>query len=173
MKKIQAILLGKQITSNSSEAYALLEKSQFGEKQNQKIFYSLTEAFFLIEDNKMQIFDFRNNLLTESQLLKKFQHLDKNFIPKYLTFKDLRKKGYIVKTALKFGAEFRIYEKGKRISESHSKWLCYPIQENQSIKWQDFAAKNRIAHSSKKKLLIAIIDEENQISYYETNWIKP
>ena len=114
MKKIQAILLGKQITSNSSEAHALFEKSRFGEKQGQKILYSLTEAFFLLEDNKMQISDFRNNLLTENQLLKKFQHLDKNFTLKYSVFKDLRKKGYIIKTALKFGAEFRVYEKGKK-----------------------------------------------------------
>ena len=173
MKKIQATLLHNQITSNTSEAHTLHQKSRFGEKQNQKILYSLSEAFFLIQDNKMQLFDSRDKPLKENELLKKLQRLDKNFSLKYPVFKDLRQKGYIVKTALKFGAEFRVYEKGKQITKTHSKWLCYPVQENQSIKWQDFAAKNRVAHSSKKNLLIAIIDEENQISYYEIKWTRP
>jgi len=171
MQKITATLINNQITSNTSEAHTLFQKSNFGEKSNQKIIYSISEAFFLTQENKMQILDFKNNPLSENQLLKKFCKLDKNFPTKYTAFKDLRKKGYIVKTALKFGADFRVYDKTKKTS--HSKWLCYPIQENQSIKWQDFAAKNRVAHSTKKNLLIAIVDEENQISYYEIKWTQP
>lgn len=173
MKKIPATILKNQVTSNASEAHTLYQKSRFGEKFMQKILYSLSEAFFLTQENKMQIFDFKNNPLSETQLLKKFTRFDKNFLWKYTVFKDLRKKGYIVKTALKFGAEFRVYEKGKKINTSHSKWLCFPIQENQSIKWQDFAAKNRVAHSTKKNLLIAIVDEENKVSYYEVKWTQP
>jgi tRNA splicing endonuclease len=38
--------------------------------------------------------------------------------------------------------------------------------------WQDFASKNRIAHSTKKRLLIAVVDEENDVSYFEINWMK-
>ncbi len=173
MKKIQATLLANQVTSNSSEAHALYQKSHFGEKLNQKILYSIYETLFLVQENKMQAINFRNIPLTENQLLKKFTKLNKNFQENYTVFKDLRKKSYIVKTALKFGAEFRVYEKGKQVTKSHSKWLCYPTQENQSIKWQDFAAKNRVAHSTKKNLLIAIVDEENQISYYEIKWTQP
>jgi len=173
MKKIQSTLLKNQVTSNSSEAHTLFQKSRFGEKINQKILYSLSETLFLIQENKIQVNDSKNKPISENDLLKKFTKLDKNFLQKYTVFKDLREKGYVVKTALKFGAEFRVYDKGSEAKKTHSKWLCYPIPENQSIKWTDFAAKNRVAHSSKKNLLIAIIDEENQISYYEIKWTKP
>ena len=74
-----------------------------------------------------------------------------------------------MKTALKFGAEFRVYEKRK----NHSKWILFPVSENKSITWQDFSAKNRVAHSTKKNLLIAIVDEETKVSYYEIRWIQP
>ena len=171
MKKIQATLIKNQVTSNSSEAHTLFQKSRFGEKSGQKILYSLAEAFFLLEENKIQITDYKDKPLSEKDILKKFTKLDKTFQTKYPVFKDLRKKSYIVKTALKFGADFRIYENGK--FQSHSKWLCYATPENQSIKWQDFAAKNRVAHSSKKNLLIAILDQENQVSYYEVKWTRP
>ncbi|MFH0808119.1 MAG: tRNA-intron lyase [archaeon] len=171
MQKITAILIGNQITSNSSEAHTIFKKSHFGEKLGQKILYSICEAFYLHEQNKMQILDFKNSPIPENILLKKFQNLDKTFTTKYPVFKDLREKSYIVKTALKFGADFRVYEKGK--TTTHSKWLCYATRENSSLKWQDFAAKNRVAHSTKKNLLIAIVDEENQISYYEIKWTQP
>ncbi len=173
MEKIIATLLKNRVTSNDSQAHSLFQKSSFGEKMGEKILYSLSEALFLVEEKKMQIVDFRDIKLSENQLLKKFTTFNKNFQANYTVFKDLRKKSYIVKTALKFGAEFRIYEKGKQIKNSHSKWLCYPVLENQTIKWQDFAAKNRVAHSSKKNLLIAIVDEENKITYYEIRWTRP
>ena len=171
MEKFTATLLKNQVTSNSSNAHALHKKSNFGAKSNQKIFYSLSETLFLVQKNKMQVLDFRNNILSESQLLKKSTRLDKNFLTKYQVFKDLREKSYIVKTALKFGADFRVYD--KETKKSHSKWLCYVTNENQSIKWSDFAAKNRVAHSTKKNLLIAIVDEENYVTYYEIKWAKP
>ena len=119
----------------------------------------------------MQLFDTKNKPISEADLIKKLSRSNKNFQIKYQVFKNLREKGYLVKTALKFGADFRIYEKGK--TNTHSKWLCYVTTENKRIKWQDFAAKNRVAHSTKKNLLIAIVDEENQITYYEIKWIQP
>ncbi len=172
MAKIKATLISERITSNSIEAQNLFATNRFGEKIGEKILYSLPEALYLVQDKKMEIVSNQNKILTQNEILKKFERIDKKFKTKYFVFKDLRKKGYIVKTALKFGAEFRVYEKGKKISESHSKWILFPVSENKQMTWQDFSAKNRIAHSTKKNLLIAIVDEEGDVSYYEIKWIK-
>jgi tRNA-intron endonuclease len=172
MEKIKANLISGQVSSNSTEASNLFATSRFGEKSGQKIIYSLFETLYLIQDKKLVLYDFREKELSEIEVLKKFSRLDKNFSYKYSAFKDLRKKGYIVKTALKFGAEFRIYEKGKKIEQAHSKWICFPVPENESHTWQDFTAKNRVAHSTKKNLLIAIVDDESDVSYFEVKWTK-
>jgi tRNA-intron endonuclease len=66
-------------------------------------------------------------------------------------YKNLRKQSYTVKTGLKFGADFRVYEKGKTPDESHAKWLVFVEHETNKNSWQDFSAKNRVAHSTKKK----------------------
>ncbi len=173
MTKIKANLISERITSNTAEAQSLFATSRFGEKTGEKIIYSLFEALFLVQQNKMDIFDFRDKKIELKNLLKKFQRIDKRFHTKYLAFKDLREKGYIVKTALKFGAEFRVYEKGKKINKDHSKWICFPVSENQTSTWQDFVAKNRVAHSTKKNLLIAIVDDESDVSYFEVKWTRP
>lgn len=172
MTKIKANLISEKVTSNTAEAQNLFATSRFGEKLGEKILYSLSEALFLVQDKKMDIIDYRDNKLAQKEILKKFSRIDKNFKTKYLAFKDLRKNGYIVKTALKFGAEFRVYEKGSKMGQSHSKWLCFPVSENKQLTWQEFAAKNRIAHSTKKNLLIAVVDDEGEVSYFEVKWTR-
>lgn len=172
MKKIKATLISEKVTSNTAEAQSLFATSRFGEKFGEKILYSLSETLYLIQEKKLELYDFKDKILTQKEILKKFERIDKKFKTKYLVFKDLRKKGYIVKTALKFGAEFRVYEKGKEINQSHSKWICFPVSENKTLTWQEFSAKNRVAHSTKKNLLIAVVDDEGSVSYYEVKWTK-
>jgi tRNA-intron endonuclease len=104
----------------------------------------------------MKIFGVRAEM-SEEEALKKLHKLDSRLSVRLPVFSDLRKKGYIVKTALKFGAEFRVYEKGAKPGEEHARWVLYAIKESEKMTWHDFSAKNRVAHSTKKKLLLAIV----------------
>ena len=168
---IKAYLTGEIVSSNEQDAFNLYEKSVLGEKLGEKIQYSLSEALYLVEKKKMEVYQ-KTKKLSFNQLTEKFQKIDKNIQVKYSVFKDLRDKGYIVKTALKFGADFRVYSKGIKPGQDHAKWILYPVKESQKLTWHDFAAKNRVAHSTKKNLLIAIVDEENDVTYYEISWVR-
>ncbi len=172
MEKIKSHIIGEIIFSNTSEAHGLYKKSCFGEPVGEKIQYSLPEALFLAEKGKMEIFS-RDKKIPEKELFKKFKRIDKKIQIKYPVFKDLREKGYIVKTALKFGAEFRVYDKGARPGKKHAKWIVFTDYESKKLTWHEFSAKNRVAHSTKKNLLLAIVDEEGDISYYEVKWLRP
>jgi tRNA-intron endonuclease len=171
-KEIIAHLIGTTLTSNSKQAYAYCKQSSFGEHIEDKIKYTLSEGLFLVQNEKMDIYQ-NNKLLTAEELIQKFTKADKKFPVKYAVFKDLRVKGYVIKTALKFGAEFRAYEKGKKPGKEHSKWIIFTDNENNKTTWHEFAAKNRVAHSTNKNVLLAIVDEEGQITYYEIKWTKP
>ncbi|MBT3691055.1 tRNA-intron lyase, partial [Candidatus Woesearchaeota archaeon] len=50
--------------------------------------------------------------------------------------------------------------------------IVFVDSETGKLTWHEFTAKNRVAHSTKKKLLIAIVDHEGKVSYYEVDWIK-
>jgi tRNA-intron endonuclease len=120
----------------------------------------------------MSVF-FGKKVISFDELIKKLKKKDKKIETKFAVYQDLRKKGYIIKTALKFGAEFRVYNKGVKPGENHARWILFTVREHDALSWHDFAAKNRVAHSTQKKLLIAIVDEESDVSYYEAGWIKP
>jgi len=168
---IQAHLIGNLIYSKSEDSFSLYEKSLFGEKKSGRVEYSNIEVLYLLEKQKIVILKNKKNVLFDV-LLKRLKKLDKRIEIKYSVFKDLRDKGYLVKTALKYGADFRVYEKGVKPSMDHAKWVLFAINENSPFNAQDFVAKNRIAHSVNKKLLIAVVDDEFDVSYYEVGWVK-
>lgn len=169
MKKIVAYFIGDKIYSNSKEAFDLNESQMVGEKSEGKIFYMLEEALHLINTNKIILKDHNLKEISEETFIKKSSKISKNFFSRYLVYENLSKKGYKIKTGFKFGADFRIYEKGKK-KEKHSKWICFCVNEKEKFSWTEFSSKNRVANSTRKKLLIAMIDQENKITYYEISW---
>lgn len=170
--KITAVFSGENIFSNKKSAFALFEQSRFGESKEGKIYYSFYEALYLLEKKKL-ILSQAKKKISFNKLLDKLKKSDKKIETKYFVFKDMRDRGYIVKTALKFGAEFRVYDKGVHPGQDHARWILFPVKESDSLTWHDFSAKNRVAHSTKKNLLIAIVDDERDITYYEIKWVKP
>jgi len=172
MEKIKTYMNGEIVFSADAEAYSLYQKSHLGEPVEDKIQYSLTEALYLIQKEKIEIFSNKKKI-SKSDFMNKTRKIDKKIQIKYPVFKDLREKGYVVKSALKFGADFRVYDKGSKPGEKHAKWVVFVDHESKKLTWHDFSAKNRIAHSTKKNLLLAIVDEEGDVSYYEVKWLKP
>lgn len=171
---IKGTFIQERIMIENSEAARLLqEKSCFGWLEKNRITLTLIEAFYLIQKEKLQVLDGKSKPFSEEAFLKKAVKLEPQFWVKYCVFRDLRNRGYIVKTALKFGADFRVYDRGIKPGEDHAKWIVYPVHEGSTLTWHDFSAKNRVAHSTKKRLLIGIVDEESDVTYYSISWIRP
>lgn len=160
-------------TELSDAAKELYNSSRYGVLSGEKVILAMVEAVYLVEKEKIEIFDGRNHKLTKEELIKKATKKQKDFFIRYVVFKDLRERGYVVKTALKFGADFRVYDRGVKPGEDHAKWVVFPVHETEALTWYDFSAKNRVAHSTKKRLLIAVVDEEQDVSYWECKWIRP
>lgn len=161
-------------TENSDQARELYTNACFGTQQEDgRIKLSPLETLYLLDTKRIQLCTTHNRPITTLQLTNRIRKHDKNLSTRYAVFKDLRNRGYIVKTALKFGADFRVYDRGIKPGEDHARWVVYPVHERTTLTWYDFSAKNRVAHSTKKNLLIGVADDEGDISYWEIRWIRP
>jgi len=161
---------GHILCENTALAKSLYEKARFGSLSGSQVELSILDAVYLAEKGKLDVVDSRNKPV---DIVKKAVRLDKRFKIRYPVFRDLRKRGYIVKTALKFGADFRVYDKGAKPGQAHAKWVVFCAKESDSHTWHDFSAKNRVAHSTKKNLLMAVVDDEGDVSYWEVRWLRP
>ena len=160
------------LSDDKGPARVLYDQSRFGEPKEKKMNYSLVEALYLLEKERMNIFDGKKKMTVDS-FIKKARKAEPNFWIRYCVFRDMRARGYIVKTALKFGADFRVYDRGVKPGDDHAKWIIFPVHEGDTLTWYDFASKNRVAHSTRKRLLLAIVDEENSVTFYECRWLRP
>ncbi|MCA9495868.1 MAG: tRNA-intron lyase, partial [Nanoarchaeota archaeon] len=123
------------------------------------------EVLFLLEKLKIEVY-YKEEKLKFDDCLK----LSKLKIEDYLVYKDLKSKGYQIKSGAKYGFAFRIYDKGIKESEDHSLWLVDIFKENKSLNFREILGKNRVAHSTNKKMIFAIFDEDNSITYLENSW---
>jgi len=172
--KVKAVFIKERIvTEDTDEAKNFYNKNRFGKiLDNGKLQLSLLEGLYLMEKDKLDIVNASNRKIEFETFLKKAKKVEPNFWIRYCVFKDIRNRGYIVKTALKFGADFRVYDRGIKPGEEHAKWIVYPVSEGSTLTWHEFAAKNRVAHSTRKKLLIGIVDDEADVTYYEIRWMR-
>ena len=167
---MNAELSGNLIILKNDKGQKLYEKSYFGNQTQEGIQLSLIEALYLTEKEKITIL--KNGM--KISIEKMFEIIrDMDLFTKYLVYSDLRNRGYIVKTGFKYGSEFRLYERGKSPGNGHSDYLVKVYPENYQMKSSDFSSYVRVAHGVNKKLLFAVVDEENDITYYNVEWTRP
>lgn len=162
----------KVIAEVNNTVRDLYNLGRYGEITTDHVTYSLVEGLYLYEKGKISLKEGRKKM-TVQKFIEYAQQFEPTFRIRYMVYKDLRNRGYIVKTALKFGADFRVYDRGVKPGDDHAKWIVFPVHESSGFTWHEFSAKNRVAHSTRKKLLLGIVDEENDVTYYECNWTKP
>ena len=159
-----------KIEEGSKRPIALHEKSFFGKIEYNELHLSLIEACYLLEKGRLDVYkddkkcdvDFLLGILKSAMLF-----------PKYIVYRDLRDRGYIIKTGFKYGSEFRLYDRGRSPGKGHSDYLVKIIYENYDINALDFASYVRVSHGVNKNLLLAIVDNDFDITYYNVEWTRP
>jgi len=89
----------------------------------------------------------------------------------YTVYRDLRGKGYVVRPAMKFGADFAVYQYGPGID--HAPFIVHVIPGNQSIDPVEMVRAGRLSHTVRKKFILATIDEaQKKVLYFMFVWWK-
>ncbi|ABC57050.1 MULTISPECIES: tRNA-intron lyase [Methanosphaera] len=165
-----SILLNDRVIVKDENAHNLYNKRYYGNLTDSGLELSFIEALFLLTKNKIEIYD-DDKLITKEDLTDIIRQ--KHIFSHYLVYKDLRIRGYIIKTGFKYGSDFRIYERGHAPGDGHSNFLVKILSEEQEIKVRDFSSYVRVAHGVRKTLLLAVVDDEYDITYYDIEWTKP
>lgn len=159
-----------KIEEGSKRPIALHEKSLFGKIEADTLNLSLIEACYLLEKGRLDVYEdeIKCSLDYFIDLLK-----NKEIYGKYIVFRDLKDRGYVIKTGFKYGSDFRLYNRGGGLGKGHSDYLVKIIYETYEINALDFSSYVRVSHGVNKKLLLAIVDDDLDITYYNVEWTRP
>ncbi len=161
------------VSGDMAYLQSLRDRGNFGTIVNNNLELSLCEALYLIEKAKLEVFDKTHRPLSVNGFARKAKEFDPRFWIRYKVYADIRGKGYITKAALKYGADFSVYDRGMTPEKAHSRWLLFAVSADDGFTWREFSAMNRVAHSVKKELLIGVVDGQSDVTYYGINWVRP
>jgi tRNA-intron endonuclease len=132
----------------------------FGDLKRNKLYFTPYESFYLIEKQKIHVSTKKEEKeVNLRELVRKFSLKKPEVWIKYLVYRDLRDRGYIVRESGS-NFDFDIYGKG-------------PLRRLISIVYEGGEASLRklekllaIAEREKKELILAVVDRRTDIVYY-------
>ncbi len=134
---------------------------------------SLLEATYLAEKGLLEVWTpGRDEPLSIDELRERARRAIAEFDQQYLVYKELREGGYVVRSGLKFGSDFAVYEYGPGID--HAPFLVHVMDMHADLDPIEIVRAGRLSHAVRKTFIVAAVDRaRGQARYITFKWYKP
>ena len=166
-------LRGQDIfVDEEKEAGQLYSKGYFGKPQSGGgLKLSLIEAIYLTEAGKLKVYK-GSEPQNLDKLFRMGNKLIENFEINYIVYRDLRQRGYVVKKGTA-PLDFRLLPRGGIPGKNPSEYWVLAMSERGEFDVEEMTGIVKKVLKAKKTLLLAVVDEESDITYYRTKMVKP
>ena len=154
---------GQVVFPRASELMEIRERG-FGDLRGKKLVLSPHEAFYLLEKNRITVENMEGEKITFEELVKSLSGRKAEIWVKYLVYRDLRDRGYIVRECP--GFDYEIHGKG-------------PMRRYVSIVYEGGEANLKTLRKllkrstrEKKELILAVVDRRTDIVYYSLEFLR-
>lgn len=140
------------------DGQALYDQGGYGRRNGNALLFAPHEALYLVQRGKIVVegYDFDALLAVFGQ--------QPNLVRSYLVYRDIRERGYAIQTG---PHDFRIFRRGQRPGKGESLYLVRVVSERDPIRFQDLIQEVTTAHNLRKLYVLAVVDDEDEITYYE------
>lgn len=147
----------------------LLRNKGFGEREDNDYLLETYEALYLLYLKKLAITGGRIDSF--ASLLKHVLKYDKEIVTRFLVYRDLRSRGYVVKEGFGFGADFRVYERGE-YEKKRAKYVVFCINEGINVKVGELSKNVREIETMGKNAIAAVVERRGEVIYYKLSNMK-
>lgn len=171
----EAVVRGKEnVEKVHSENY-------YGSKESdEKLSLSFCEVFHLAFNKGNISIKHQDEKLSKDQAMRLMSERDSEFSTKYPVYSDLRERGLTVKTGFKYGTHFRTYKRGvnpykegPKTNREHTDRLVHCKNEASNLSLTDLSQRVRLGENVRANTVMAVVDSEKDITYYDIQRIKP
>lgn len=157
---------------DAAEASTLLNRGSFGEpRPGGGLSLSVMESIYLAETGRLSVAS-GDRTVPLRELFHRGQSKDPTFEVRYLVYRDLRQRGYVVKEAPD-PLDFRVYPRGGAPKRTPSKYGVLVFSERSAFDLDALGEHVRRAAGARKNLLLAVVDEESDLTYYAVREATP
>ena len=163
VEPIEAHLAKGTVHLREPEKLMDLREKAFGTLTDDKIILNPYETFYLVEKRRINVFDERTKQAKSLQeLVTKLSVGKPSIWTKYLVYRDLRDRGYLVREG-EAGYDFESFGKGAM------RRLVSIVFEGGESTLEKLARLSAKANKDGKDLVLAVIDRRTDIVYYTLN----
>ena len=167
---IQGILTKKcLIKINDFRSQDQLRNKGYGDKENNNYLLETYEGLYLLHLNKLVITN--GDVVDFSDLLNHALRYDKEIVTKFLVYRDLRSRGYVVKEGFGFGTDFRVYERGG-YEKKRAKYVVFCVNEGINVKVGELSKHVREIETMGKNAIAAVVERRGEVIYYKLTNMK-
>jgi len=146
-------------------AQPLIERG-YGMKHRGRLALSPCEALYLIADEWLEVWMKRpQKRLRFEELLSIYSNGDTPVWSKYLVYRDLRERGYVVKMGFGQGSDFRVYERGS-YGRAAARIIISSVKEGEPLLVGSLVKILSNALNLKKNVILGVIERRGEIVYY-------
>ena len=166
---VEGILVSDQTMITNKEMIHELELKGYGESEKDGFFLKPFESLFLLYSKKLTLNKSKKQIDFDG-MMEIAQQNNPEILTKFLIYRDLRIRGYVVKDGFGFGSDFRVYERG-HFGEKGAKFLIFGFNEGQKEKMGTLQKKVEEITQMGKEPIIAVIERRGEVIYYKINKI--
>ncbi|KAG2473984.1 MAG: tRNA intron endonuclease, tRNA-intron endonuclease, archaea type [Nitrosopumilales archaeon] len=166
---VEGELVKDQTLISKKEMQQALELKGYGETTKKNFYLKPFESLYLVFCEKLKLKKGKK-ILDFNSLMKTCKKFDSDILTKFLIYRDLRNRGYIVKDGFGFGSDFRVYERG-HFGEKGAKYLVFGMNEGRQEKIGQLQKKIEQITQMGKEPVIAVIERRGEVIYYKISKI--
>jgi len=165
-KVIEAVLKDDGVLVKSPEDSERLQSKGYGTHRDEGLYLTFYEAMYLHSKGVIKVLDEKTgNYLSFQDLLEKYKSVERNAWIKYLIYRDLRSRGYVVREGFGLGVDFRLYGRGE-YSKDAADYIVYGVYEGMALSIEDLTQVLMRSQNLKKTLILAVVNRRGEIVYY-------
>ena len=165
--KISAKLINEKIIVINPKMQNILTERGFGESEKDTLVLDSFEALYLLYNNKLELKKV-NKTIVFDELIQQYIQKNDDVLTRFLLYRDLRTKGYVVKDGFGFGSDFRVYERGN-YGLKDAKFIIFAFNEGTQQKLGKLYKNIEEITKMGKEPIIAVIERRGEIIYYKIN----
>ena len=165
--KITAKFIDEKTIVINPKMQNILNERGFGDSEKDTLILNSFETLYLLYNNKLELKKINKNIVFD-ELIQKYIQKNDDILTRFLLYRDLRTKGYVVKDGFGFGSDFRVYEKGT-YGNKDAKFLIFAFNEGTQQKIGKLYKNIHEITKMGKEPIIAVIERRGEIIYYKIN----
>jgi len=158
-----------------------LELKGFGIKEKDQYYLKDYEVLYLMYSNKLTLSKPRG------RTSKRIDHVetipftdyvtfaltrDDNAWTRFLIFRDLRSRGYVVREGFGFPIDFRVYERGDYGNKA-AKYIVFGLNEGKTMTAHELKKNVDQMSTMGKEAVVAVVERRGEVIYYKVGKWRP